>query len=281
MNVSAIDDLRKSVLTRLEANLQASGDLHADTIFDDLAPRTFDAERRRRADAVDLYAVLWQLVHEGIIVPGNADHGLFSSGGNEAFRHFPFFEITPYGRDVLERLKEDTDPAVASEYLDKLRARAPSANESVVRYVGEAVSTFNHQEYLASAVLLGVAAEELLEQLYESIGAHLLDNSDYRSKLNTKRWASQRLQYARDRLRQHLPEFNRDFQSRVDQYLDMLAQILKLSRDDVGHARPLRIDREIASMNLVSFPVLAGIVNELMSHLAQPCKIAASNGRKA
>jgi CRP-like cAMP-binding protein len=130
-------------------------------------------------------------------------------------------------------------------------------------------------------VLLGVAAEELLEQLYESIGAHLPDSSDYRSKLNTKRWASQRLQYARERLRQHLTEFDRDFESRVDQYLDMLAQILKLSRDDVGHARPLRIDREIASMNLLSFPVLAGIVNELMSHLAQPCIIAARNGRKA
>ena len=154
--MSAIDDLRKSVLTRLEANLQASGDLHADTIFDDLAPQTFDAGRRRRAGAVDLYAVLWQLVHEGIIVPGNADHGLFSSGGNEPFRHFPFFEITPYGRDVLTGLRKDTDPALASEYLDKLRARAPSANETVVRYVGEAVSTFNHQEYLLARCFLAL-----------------------------------------------------------------------------------------------------------------------------
>ena len=128
-------------------------------------------------------------------------------------------------------------------------------------------------------MLLGVAAEELLEQLYESIGAHLSD-TEYRAKLNTKRWASQRLQYARDRLRQHLTEFDLEFQSRVEQYLDMLAQILKLSRDDVGHARPTRMDCEIASMNLVSFPVMAGIANELMSRLALPCAIAVSTGRR-
>jgi hypothetical protein len=129
--VSGIDELRKSVFTRLESNLQASRDLHADAIFGDLAPQTLDAGRRRRTGAVDVYAVLWQFVHEGIIVPGNADHGLFSSGSNEPFRHFPFFEITPYGRDVLARLREDTDPALASEYLDKLRARAPRTKPSL------------------------------------------------------------------------------------------------------------------------------------------------------
>jgi hypothetical protein len=69
-----------------------------------------------------------------------------------------------------------------------------------------------------------------------------------------------------------LDEFPVEFKTRVDQYLDMLAQIIKMSRDDVGHGRPLRIDREIASMNLVSFPVLASIVEELMSQLAAPCR---------
>jgi hypothetical protein len=219
-----------------------------------------------------VYAVLWELVRQGVIVPGSADHGFFSSPASP-FTHFPYFEVTPYGREVLMRLRDDTDPALASEYLDKLRSRAVSANATVVRYVGEALSTFNHQEYLASAVLLGVAAEELLEQLYASIGSHVSDGSDYRSKLAAKRWASPRLQYARNRLQPHLCEFDADLQSRVDQYLDMLAQILKLSRDDVGHARAPRVDREIAWMNLISFPVLAGIVDELMGHLERACTL--------
>jgi hypothetical protein len=106
--------------------------------------------------------------------------------------HFPFFEITSYGRDVLKRLREDTDPSSADEYLGKLRFRAPSANATVMRCVAEALSTFNHQEYLASSVLLGVATEELLEQLYTRIGAHVSDSSDYTAKLNSKRWASRR-----------------------------------------------------------------------------------------
>lgn len=49
----------------------------------------------------------------------------------------------------------------------------------------------------------------------------------------------------------------------------MLAPTIKLSRDDVGHGRPLRVDHEFASVNLVSLPVLAGIVDEVVGGLAQ------------
>lgn len=156
-----------------------------------------------------------------------------------------------------------------------MKSRTPRADATVLRYVGESAATFNNQHYLASAVLLGVAAEALLEQLYEALATHLGSaKAEYTAKLNAKRWTSQRLEYARARLAPHLTEVTVEFRTRVEQYLDMLAQVLKLSRDDVGHARPLRIDREVASMNLVAFPVFAGIVDALMVQLAIPCTVS-------
>lgn len=268
---TTVQELRVEILKRLREKPWRNVDWSADS-FEDLAPTQWQDGLNVRIGAVEVYAALWQLVQQGLIVPGHRKNGRFEHDA-PAFSHFPYFSITPFGHDVFANLRSDTDPADATDYLDKLKARAPSANETVLRYVAESVSTFNTQHYLAAAVLLGVAAETLLEQLYDAIGKHLgAGTAAYLTNLQQKRWASQRLEYARERLNEHLVEFPVEFRSRVDQYLDMLAQTIKMSRDDVGHGRPLRVDREIAAMNLVSFPVLAKIVEELITQLAAPCQ---------
>lgn len=266
-----LEEIRSEILLRLRTKDAPNVDWSIES-FDDLAPSEWQNGNTVRPGAVQVYAAFWQMVQEGIIIPGHRKWGRFEQN-NGAFNGFPYFSITDYGRQVLNNnLRNGTDPADAAEYLDKLKKRAPVANNTVLRYVGESVSTFNLQKYLASAVLLGVAAEELLEQMYKALGAHLgAGGAAYLQKLQSKRWASQRLEYARQRLQKHLSEFPTEFQGRVDQYLDMLAQIIKTSRDDVGHARPLRVDREIAAMNLVSFPVLADIINEVLAGLSKPC----------
>jgi hypothetical protein len=265
-----VDDIRAEILIRLRVNSGPDSDWHADR-FEDLAPAKWLNGNTTRPAAVDVFAALWQLAQQGIIIPGHRSHGRFDQNA-DAFKSFPFFSITSYGRKMLAALADDLHPADAADYLEKLKSRVPSASDTVLLYVGEAVATFNSQHYLSSVVNLGVATETLLEQLYDVLGAHLGGNSNaYRLKLDGKRWAGARLEYVRTRLKDHLDEFPSEFATRVEQYLDMLAQIIKLSRDDAGHARPLRIDREIASMNLVSFPVLAGIIHELMTRLRETC----------
>ena len=266
-----VDDLRMEILRRLRVKPAANVDWSTES-FQDLAPEVWADGYNTRPGSVDVYAAFWQLVQQGIIIPGQQRNGYFQRGGNTSFNGFPYFEITAYGDEVLANLATDADPADAADYIHKLQTRAPWLNETVLRYIGESIATFNNQHYLASAVLLGVAAETLLEQLYDVLGTHLaVGASEYASKLQAKRWASQRLEYARSRMRPHLIEFPTEFQGRVDQYLDMLAQVIKMSRDDVGHGRPLRVDRELAKMNLIAFPVLAGIIDELIRGLAAPC----------
>jgi hypothetical protein len=51
-------------------------------------------------DAVEGYSAVWQLVAEGIIVPGSA-LGLRDQRGNDVFKSFPYFSITSLGRELL------------------------------------------------------------------------------------------------------------------------------------------------------------------------------------
>jgi len=75
------------------------------------------------------------------------------------------------------------------------------------------------------------------------------------------------------RLAEHRVELSKDLVDRLDGQLGYLAQIIKVSRDDVGHARPGRIDREIARLNLIAFPVFAALGSDLISCLQQPCTL--------
>jgi hypothetical protein len=50
-------------------------------------------------DAIEAYSAAWQLVSEGVIVPGA---GFALSGNhNDSFKFFPYFSITEYGRSQL------------------------------------------------------------------------------------------------------------------------------------------------------------------------------------
>ncbi len=51
-------------------------------------------------DPIEAYSAAWQLVSEGVIVPG-AGFALADHGGNDPFKAFPYFTITAHGRELL------------------------------------------------------------------------------------------------------------------------------------------------------------------------------------
>lgn len=51
-------------------------------------------------DAVEAYSAAWQLVSEGVIVPG-AGFALANRDENDVFKAFPYFSITAHGRDLF------------------------------------------------------------------------------------------------------------------------------------------------------------------------------------
>jgi hypothetical protein len=242
------------------------------------APRVHEFAAVADGDPLALWSAFYDLVRAGIIVPGNRyalemRPGL-SLHGQDLYG-FPSFSLTRFGASVLSADEAFPLPLEGDAYVASITKRFPGASEVIMRYVSEAAATFSDGRYLAAAVLVGVAAEELIEGLYMSFDAHLPaeKREEFNRKLKQRRWASERFNVFLSAFDAHKGELTDELRRRIDSYLETLVNILKTSRDDVGHGRPTRVDREIAYMTLVAFPVLAGTIHELESAFGRSCAV--------
>jgi len=62
-------------------------------------PRIDTVIAQAGGNAVEAYSAAWQLVSEGMIVPG-AGFAL-ARDGNDTYKAFPYFSITAHGRNLL------------------------------------------------------------------------------------------------------------------------------------------------------------------------------------
>jgi hypothetical protein len=138
-------------------------DGHAYLPYVDLVGRAdFDAL------ASQLMEAFWELVIQGIVVPGK--------GPQPSEVCLPWFRLTPYGRRVLQTgVGLPHDPA---GYLTRLRKQVSSPDETVMAYLAEALDTFRRASHIASMVMLGIAAERVFLLLCDSLRAALANPSE-------------------------------------------------------------------------------------------------------
>lgn len=232
----------------------------------------------------EVWAVCWSLVADGIIAPGvqnmldlppNYQHSGYTY---ERLYGFPSFFVTAFGIRFLAERRDQPTPLEGERYRKAVTERMPDASEVIVRYVDEAMATYESRHHLAATVLIGVAAEEVARRLYAALGEHLDEKrrEKYKESLHRKRGsANEQLEQFISTFEAHKAELDEPLRRRVDTYLVYLINVLKLSRDDAGHAHIARVDREVAYMMLVSFPVLVGVVVEIEAALAKPCALGA------
>ena len=85
----------------------------------------------------------------------------------EMLNTFPNFSITSYGEKVLDA--NEIIPHDPDNYLAELKKTIPSLDPIVLFYVEESVQCFLKNNQIASSVMLGVAAEKVFYQLFESM----------------------------------------------------------------------------------------------------------------
>jgi hypothetical protein len=215
----------------------------------------------------DFTSVLFALVADGIIVPGQEVRPPFVS---EAKRYFPYFSITSYGRKVLDPKENPVTPHDAAAYLAEAKRRMPGADDSITEYLVEATRAFEDRRYLSSTVMLGISGEAVMEWLYEQYMAHLPPDRLIvfkKSFENTRLRTERRFNDFRNALNFHKAEFPLDLWYRVETYLDSLNAIVKVNRDDIAHRRARRVDEQLALGNLTIFPTLLTVVNDLATAL--------------
>jgi len=198
---------------------------------------------------------VWGLIFEGVFAPGH---------------QLPFLRVTEYGERCLERgelLPHDPDA-----YLGRIRTQCPSIDEVVLMYLGEALGTFRTGNHLASAVMLGVASEQVLNLLSDAV-CNALGTPDKQEKFKrdiAKSKAKQKHDAIMARLNSPVTPLPADLNEDLDLHLRASYNtIIRPTRNDAGHPTGRRLDRADANALLMLFSKYCKTAYDLMGWLSK------------
>ena len=223
-------DVRGAVLRRLATP-------HADTRFNEAYfARPVATELGCRPHQV--LEALWGLVGEGLVYLDPAGQG--SGTDNWQWR------LSAAG--IAAATGGSWEPRDVDGYLRRLRAYRPEVDPVAVRYVAEALRAFNARCYLATSVMLGVASESVINGLGLAIVAVQGDRAAKLDKLlngSTSRLAAQFDEMRKQLVQMDLPDGLTDTIT-----LDAVADLLRVSRNDVGQPTGAPVDEDTAYTHL-------------------------------
>lgn len=190
--------------------------------------------------------VMWQLVNEGIIVPGQDWYT----------PNFPHFNRTIYGEMVLET--EPPSPYDPTGYLEQLTSKITVADSTVLAYLNEGLTTFRRGNLIASTVMLGIASERVFLLLCESMVEALKDSKEKdrfegilkRFPMKPKQdWMHSKIMSIEDSKPAGFPE-------NATLMITAIYNYIRLQRNDLGHPRenPPNVKREEAYAFFQIFP---------------------------
>jgi hypothetical protein len=203
-----------------------------------------------------VWEALWGLVGDGMIFLDPA--GQRSSTDNWQWRASALGTQAATGGSW-----EPRDP---EGYLRRLRSFQPAIDEAALLYVEEALRAFNARCYLATSVMLGVAAESAFNDLAEAfVTANPTRTTKLRDALKDPR-SSQNIRFrelrkALEPIRAHLPDGLADPVT-----LDAVADLLRTARNDAGHPTGKPIDEGTAHTHLYMGAELLQKMTALRAH---------------
>jgi hypothetical protein len=206
------------------------------------------------------HEVFWQLIADGIIAPGS---DLLNA-------NLPNFRVTRYGRRVLEH--GEYQPYDSSGYLQRLRARIPNADDTVIAYVQEALDTFRRRSLVASVVMLGVAAERVFVLLCGSMLKALenpKEEQNFRAEM-TRQPMKPKLDRVHKKLQQLQDSNVLGFPENASLAVTGMYDLIRKQRNDLGHPRdtPPSVQPDQAYANLLVFPVYYETTEGIRTYLS-------------
>jgi hypothetical protein len=190
--------------------------------------------------------VLNELATAGLIVLG-------TSLKNSAL---PWFQITDYGRHCLEQ--GEVTPYDPDGYLKYLRDEATkAADDTVLRYVTESMQCLRFKCFMASAVMLGGATEQVFLLVAKALHAAIRDPKR-QQRFGKKVLKELRLKAKYDAFLKEMAKqragLPRDLKEDLDIHLNGIFALIRKTRNEAGHPSGKEPSAREAHGNLLLFP---------------------------
>ncbi len=218
-----------------------------------------DVQTAVECTATEVMEALWGLVAEGLVYLDPAGQG--SSTDNWRWC------LSAEGRHAVQG--GTWEPQDSDGYLNRLRRAMPDMDAQIEMYLTEALLAFNARCYLATSVMLGVAAERAFLIMSRHYAESTLPGAaQMATELNKPRsnyfalWTEFRKRI--EPLRNELPEGTADPLT-----LDAVAELIRLTRNEVGHPTGRRVDEDTARVYLTIAPSYFQKLNALTSYFIE------------
>ena len=193
--------------------------------------------------------------------------GIIRWGLNGSNLNPPFMSVTEYGRKVLQ--DNDTTPYDPDGYLDSINSKF-QLDDILKPYLSECIQTFQRGNFLSSAVMLGVAAEHIFNEIYDSF-IESLQSEKIKSEFEKIR-DSAKTKRRIDLVEQTLTvtaknDFPKDMVDNFSSQTSPILNLIRRLRNDVGHPNGVKIERMEMYTNMMLFRVYCEASNNLINFL--------------
>jgi len=188
--------------------------------------------------------IVWELAFQGIIVPG------FDSSSQAGL---PWFKLTDWGERSLER--GEYLPYDATLFMERLRNEVPAVDPLIVMYLTEGLRCFRFGAFIASAVMVGVATEQMILLLKDAV-YNSLNSPEKKSKFEKEaREKIKRIHTAiwnrLDPVRENMPY---GLSEAIGVEFTAIFEMVRRTRNGAGHPTGTNIERHEAEALLLLFP---------------------------
>jgi hypothetical protein len=233
----------------------------------DVLRQLFNTKGMNLDEDKDNWRRVEQVIHEfyidGIIIPGSKTNR--NTLGVSHFLQFPLFKLTEFGERVVSQ--KEYQPYDPDGYLQKIQSNIPDIDQVIIRYLAECLACFRHNLLLASAVMLGCAAEKSILILIDSFANSLQspDKTNFLKETNTF-MIKPKYEALWKRLQPKVQSLPMNLRDNLGNIIDRIFDLIRTTRNDAGHPSGNIIEKETVHANLLLFPIFCKRIYKLISH---------------
>jgi len=208
--------------------------------------------------------LLWHFINSGIITIRFHNFRLNPTSGD--LNVFDYFHVTQWGLNVLKDIKPSP-----YDYEEFLRDLSKLINEETTFYLIQSLECFRRNLFVPSAIMLGIAAENIILEISEIAEKKVIAKDKYQKTLKDNRFQVTGHKKAIDEF--VISKMPKDKKKYLKKDFNCFFEIIRLSRNEAGHPSEVRIERDEAYANYLVFRRFGKNVYELKQWLEHQTSI--------